>query len=229
MNSNPRTARLAGFLYLLLALSGMLSLMYVPSVLIVEGNAAETVANITASPSLYRIGIVSGLVCQTSFLVLAIVLYQLLRHVNGSHALAMLVFVVSSVPIMFIVSVNELEVLALVSGKAYLNSPEELYKQVLKSLSLRGHGILVAEIFWGLWLFPLGYLVYTSNMFPKVLGVLLMVSCLAYLIGVSVAIFAPHRIELTYPGAVVSAVAEFSFLLWLMIKGVKQQGAIQYA
>jgi hypothetical protein len=224
MNSNNKTARIAGVLYLIVAVAGMFGLMYVPSKLIVSGDATTTANNIMASEGLYRLGIVAELVCQTSFLLLAIALYKLLKHVNKLHAISMVAFVVVAVPIAFMNAVNEFAVLVLLSGDDYLRTftTEQLQAQMTIFLKLHDYGNIVAFIFWGLWLFPLGYLVFTSGLFPKVLGVLLMAGCFAYLIDFSVTIFFPDHRWLTYPGSAISAIAEFSFLLWLLIKGVKK-------
>jgi len=224
MKSNNKTARTAGAIYLLLAITGVVSLMYVPSKLLVAGDATATANNIIGSALLYKVGIVSGLVCQTLFVVLVVILYKLLKHVDKTHALMMVAFVLVSVPIVFINSVNEFAPLILLSKQDYLStfSTEQLHSLVMVFRKLYQHGILVAEIFWGLWLFPLGYLVYHSNMFPRVLGVMLMLGCFGYLINVFVAIFIPEYTVITYPGTAIASLAEFSFVFWLLIKGTKE-------
>jgi hypothetical protein len=223
MKTPKQTARLAGLLYLVLAAAGMFSIMYVPSQLIVSDDPAATANNIMASPMLYRAGIVGGLVCQTVFVFLVLALYKLLRHVDKMYALAMVTFVVVAVPISFVNSLNEYAVLVLLEGDEYLRvfTKEQLYAHAMIFRNLYQHGILVAEIFWGLWLFPLGYLVYKSGMFPKVFGVLLMMGCFAYLIEFSVVNFLPEYNVITIPGSIVSALAEFGFLFYLLIKGVR--------
>lgn len=224
MTPTKKLARIAGALYLLLALTGMFSLMYVPSQLIVPGDATQTVKNIANAETLFRAGIVSGLVCQTCFVILVVLLYQLFKHINKLQALLMMAFVIAAVPISFLNSVNEFAVLLLLSGEPYLEAftTEQLNGMVMLFLKLYSRGILVVEIFWGLWLFPLGYLVYTSNMFPKILGILLMAACLAYLLNFFVTVFIPDYSVITIPGSIISALAEFSFLLWLLIKGSRE-------
>lgn len=224
MTPTKKLARTAGALYLLLAITGMFSLMYVPSQLIVPGDAMQTAKNITNAETLFRAGIISGLVCQTCFVMLVVLLYQLLKHVNKLQALLMVAFVITAVPIAFLNSVNEFATLILLSGDSYLQgfTTEQLNGLVMVFLKLHSRGILVAEIFWGLWLFPLGYLVYTSNMFPKILGVFLMVACFAYLLDFFITVFIPDYSVLTIPGSIISGVAEFSLVLWLLIKGSKE-------
>jgi hypothetical protein len=225
METSKKTARIAGVFYLIVALAGLFSLMYVPSQLVVENDALATVSNIKDSPLLYRTGIVSGLICQTSFIFLVLWLYKLLRHVNATASLAMLVFVVTSVPISFVNSLNEYAALVLLSNDSSLQgfTQGQLYAQIMIFRDLYYTGIQVVGIFWGLWLFPLGYLVYKSEMFPKLLGIMLMAGCFGYIIGFFVFNFLPGLSEIAVPGNILSALAEFSFLFYLLIKGVKQK------
>src|SRR5687767_495278 len=98
MDSKKKTARIAGVLYLIVVLTGLFSLMYVPSKIIVWDNAALTVNNIIESETLFRLGIVAGIICYTAFLILPIVLYKLLRPVNKTYAIGMVALAVVSVP-----------------------------------------------------------------------------------------------------------------------------------
>jgi hypothetical protein len=220
MNSNKKQAHIAGILYLLLAITGMFGLMYVPSKIFAD-NVTDTINNITASPTLFRMGIVSNLISQTLFVILAVVFYRLLSHVNKMQAYLMVAFVLVAVPISFANSLNYLAVLTLISGGSSFSGldTQTLHAYVTLFLELHTHGVHVVLIFWGLWLFPLGYLVYKSGWFPRIFGILLMLACFAYLIEFFVVIFIPQYYEITYPGSIISSIAEFSFLLWLTIKG----------
>lgn len=227
MEASKKTARLAGALYLILAITGMFSIMYVPSLIVVD-DPALTVKNIIESPNLYRAGIVSGLVCQTCFVFLAVVLYKLLRHVDATAALTMLVLVVVAVPISFINSLNEYAALILVQNKHYTSAftPEQLHAQISVFRAFYYETINVLGIFWGLWLFPLGYLVYKSGMFPKMLGTLLMLGCFGYLIGFVVANFLPNFTQISIPGNIVATVAEFAFIFYLLHRGVRSTSPV---
>ncbi|MEP6901822.1 MAG: DUF4386 domain-containing protein [Actinomycetota bacterium] len=227
MSSNKKTARIAGLLYLVVVLTGIFSLAYVPSKLIVRGDAAATVHNIAASESLFRLGIVSGIICYTFFLFLPLVLYQLLKPVNETYAKLMVILALVSVPISFVNLINKFAVLSLVSGADYLKvfDHDQLQAQVLFYLDLYNNGILVVQIFWGLWLFPFGYLVYKSSFLPKILGVLLMLGCFGYLID-----FIGSTLILNYSETVIShyvtlpaSLGEIGICLWLLIFGVKNK------
>ena len=183
MNSINKTARIAGFLYLI---PWVLSLTnyFLRQSLIVPGDAAVTANNITASESLFRLSIVSDLIVQVVFVLLVLVLYKLLKPVNKNHALLMVIFFLVSVPITMLNELNQFAPLLLLSGADYLTvfTSDQLQALVPLFRGLHEYGIMIAYIFWGLWLFPLGYLVFKSGFLPKILGVLLMIGCFGYLI-----------------------------------------------
>ncbi len=177
------TARLAGLLYLSLVISGITNLMYIPSKLIVWESAAETLDDIMNSELLFRLGIVSGIITFFTFLLLPLVLYRLLFEVNKMYAALMVIFAVISVPISFVNMLNKFSVLTLIGKANYLKDLDvsEIQLQVMFYLDSYNNGIEISQIFWGLWLFPFGYLVYKSGFLPKVLGILLMAGCFGYL------------------------------------------------
>jgi hypothetical protein len=211
-------ARVAGFLYLLLAVFSAFSILYIPS-LIVPGDAAVTVNNIMASESLYRISFVSGLIGQTVFILLVLVLYKLLKPVNKNHALLMVIFALVSVPIAMLNQLNQFAVLLLLSGADYLTvfTADQLQAQVMFFLDLSEHGVFIVQIFWGLWLLPFGYLVYKSGFLPRILGVLLMIGCFGYLIDFFTFFLLPN-----FDAALsqFTGIGEILMALWLLIKGV---------
>ena len=188
-----KTARIAGLLYLILIVSGIFSYMFVTSRLIVPGDTATTINNITASESLYVSGIFSWLVSETVFILLVYFLYKLLKPVNENHAFLMVMFVLVAVPIAFINELNKFAALLLLSGADYLKvfAADQLHAQVMLFLDLHEHGINIAAIFWGLWLLPLGYLVFKSGFLPRILGILLIVGCFGYLIDFVTFFFFP--------------------------------------
>lgn len=212
-----RTARLAGGLYLAMALFAGFGNMYVPSVLLVRGDAVATSRNIMESEGLFRSGIVSHLIGQTIFIFLVLTLYWFLKAVNERHAVLMVVLALLGTPMAFLNEVNHLAVLRLLSSShAGAFTPSQLQAQVMLFLDMRDSGILVTLIFWGLWLLPLGLLVFRSGFLPKLLGVLLAVSGACYLLDAVT--------QLLFPGfATISQftfVGELLFPLWLLIKGV---------
>ena len=226
MNSLKKAARTAGFWYLLMAITGPIGLLYVPSKLIVPGDATATASNIEASELLFRIGIVSNLVCQIAFIFLVLALYRLLKGVNQQHASLMVALVLVAVPIAFLNMLNPLAALLLLSDEGFLTvfEPDQLHALVMVFLNLQEHGNIIAEIFWGLWLFPFGWLVFKSGFFPKILGVLLIIACFGYLVHSLTFLLFPHyeAIVSSY-AAVPEAIGELSMVLWLLIKGVNVQ------
>lgn len=227
MDSNKKTARIAGLVYLMVVLNGIFSLAYVPSKLIVWDDASVTVHNIVASETLFRLGIVSGILCYTFFLVLPIVLYTLLKPVNEIYARWMVVFAVVSVPISFINILNKLAVLSLISGANHLNVLKnvQLQDQVLFYLNLYTQGNLIVQIFWGLWLFPFGYLVVKSGFLPKILGFLLMAGCFGYLINFFGSFLVPGYNEADISSFIrlPASLGEIGTCLWLLIMGAKEK------
>jgi hypothetical protein len=213
-----RTARLAGALYLAMAPFSVFGILYVPSVLIVPGDAAATASNIMASEGLFRSGILSHLIGQTIFIFVPLVLYRLLKPVNHSLAVIMVVLALLGVPIAFLNEVNHLAVLRLLNGPEHLAAftTDQLHAQAMFFLDLRSYGMSVAQIFWGLWLFPLGYLVYRSGFLPRILGVLVMIGGVGYLFDVVA--------FLRFPDSNV-AISQFMFVgevvfpVWLVVKG----------
>lgn len=217
MNSAKKTARIAGLLYLIVAVcSGFAA--SVRSSLVVSGNAAATVKNISASEMLFRTGIVSDLAGQTFHIFLVLVLYELLKAVNKNYALLMAVFALVPVPIACLNMLNQLAVLPLLSGTDYLKAFDvgQLHSQAMFLLNLHSSGVLIAQIFWGLWLFPLGYLVFKSGYIPGVLGILLIVAGLGYLID-SFGRFLLPNYNMTI--AMYTFVGELLLTFWLLIKG----------
>lgn len=226
MEANKKTAHLAGFLYFLVVVMGIFSLMYVPSQLIVWDNPAVTVENIRTSEFLFRLEILSGLLCYFFFLLLPFVLYQLFKKVNKTYAVLMVVLAVVSVPISYGNFVNKFDVLSLIGNSEYLNiyTPEQIQAQVMLALESYWSGNLVAQVFWSLWLFPFGYLVFKSGFLPKLLGVFLMVGSCGYFID-----FLGRTLCSDYSSwwisdyiTIPASIGEIGTCLWLLIMGIKE-------
>lgn len=219
-----RQARIAGLLGFLILAAGTFS-GWVGSSLIVPGDAAATVSNLRASEGLFRLGIVAGLVMYTVFIVYALALYRLLEHVGRGHAVLMVALALVGVPIAMLNQVNQAAVLLLLNGAGGAEGfPADLLEaQVSLFLGLHRQGNLVAVVFWGLWLFPLGLLVYRSGFLPKVLGVLLMIGCFGWLAVVVQRLLLPDFEALSL-ARYAAHLAELSFILWLLVRGVDPHG-----
>ena len=217
MNPN-KTARIAGVLYLFIAVSGIFNAMVGPSSLIVLGDASTTVNNIMASESLFRFGIVNDLIAQTVGILLVLALYKLLKPVNKNQALLMVIFALVGIPIVMLNLLNQFAALLLLSGAGYLTvfAVDQLQALVMLFLNLDEHGFFIAHIFWGLWLFPMGYLVYKSGYIPRILGILLIIAGFGYLIDFVTFFFVPSF----GPIKMFTFIGEVLFPLWLLIKGV---------
>jgi hypothetical protein len=191
---NPdKLARIAGLLYVLLIPLGVFGIIYIPGSFIVSGDGAATASKIMANETLFRFSIVSALLTQLVNLVLVLFLYKLLKPVNKNLAVLMVVFIIVAVPIAMINELNNIIVLLLLNGDGYLSvfSSEQLHSVVLLFLDLHEYGIYLAGIFWGLWLFPMGYLIYKSGFIPKIIGVLLIIACVGYLLDSFIYIMMP--------------------------------------
>lgn len=215
-------ARMAGVFYLILAVAGGFSELYVRSVVTVSGDAAATADNVVAHSTLMRFGFLADLVNITFFLFVALVMYSILKPVNDKAALAMVMFNAMAVAIMSVNMLNHLGALLIATEPGYTAGLAEESTDALVSLllDLHGHGYGIAQIFFGLWLLPLGYLVYRSGYFPRALGIMLMIGSGGYLADVVITLLSP-RLEssLSLYLAMPSGLAEVLFLTWLLIKG----------
>lgn len=214
--SLPTLARLAGFLYLLVIPLGIFAL-YVSSTLIVPGDAVRTANHIIASEMLFRLSIVSTLISPILLTVMVVLLYRLLKPVNQTMARLMVMFLLAGVSITMLNTLTEFAALHLLSGADYLTvfTTEQLQALARLFLRLNSSGGNIAFIFWGLWLLPLGYLVFKSGFLPRILGVLLMIACFGYLID-SFAAFLGIGVSV----GLYTALGEALFPLWLLLKGV---------
>jgi hypothetical protein len=222
MHVNKRIARIAGLWYLLLGITSGFSWMYLTRIF-VAGNATLTVSNILASEPQYLMAIISNIIGQISFIFLVLALYRLLKHVDETQAKLMLTLVVVSVPIMFTNIFFQTGVLVVLSGADYLKafSADQLSSLAMLFINLNITGVHIVGIFWGLWLFPLSYLVYKSKYFPKILAVLLIVSGVCYLTGSLTSLIIPEvYVVIEKFLSLPEAIGESAMILWLLIKGI---------
>jgi Domain of unknown function (DUF4386) len=224
MNSLKRLARIAGFLYLLNGIFAGFAFGYVSAKVYVSGVAATTSANVVANSGLVRVGVVADLFQATIWVFLALVLYILLKDVHQSAARAMVALVAVGAAIVCLNDVFQFESVRVATDRSYDAALGAAGSSALVLLLLEIHhyGFLIAQIFFGLWLVPLGYLAYKSEMFPKALGVLLVVGGACYLVGTLAVFLVPDdgekiNVLVTIP----SAIAEIAMVLYLLVVGVK--------
>jgi len=210
-------ARVAGALYLVANLFAPFTLLYLPSRFIVRGDAAATANSIMASESLFRVGIVGNLFTFIANILLALALYQLLKVVNRNMASLMVILFLVGVPIAMLNELSQLAVLQLLSGADYLKAfaPDQLQAIVYLSLGVHDQGLLIAHVFFGLWLLPMGYLVFRSGFIHRIVGVLLVIAGVGYVVQ-SFAAFLGYNVNII----LFTGLGELVFLFWLLIKGV---------
>jgi hypothetical protein len=223
MHPTVKAARIAGAVYLSMVLTAPFSLIYVPGKLIVRGNAAATAENILAHETMFRLSILGDLVGQVIFICLAIALYRLLSGVNKTWAGLMVAFVLVSAAVGFLNTLNNIAALVLFRGGEFLTVFDKAQRDALGMLFIRlhTHGIFIDEIFWGLWLFPFGLLVFRSGFLPRFLGAWLMINCFGYVVLSVTALFFPDYYEAAFRYSQPVLFGELAIMLWLLIKGAK--------
>jgi hypothetical protein len=221
-----KNARIAGLLYLVGSLFGIVRLVYVPNRLFVYGNATATAKNIAEHELLFRFGIVSYLLCAALWIFVTLALYRLFKGV--SKGLSVLMVILGSLmvtPIFFVNTVNDAAALLFVRGGGYLSVFDKPQREALARLFLDLHHQLdlANEIFWGLWLIPYGLLVYKSRFLPRILGVWLIIACFAYLALSFTGFLLPAYEDQVNNIAQPILMGELATMLWLLIMGAKEK------
>lgn len=213
-------ARIAGFLYLLANLPAPFALLYLPARFIVVGDAGATANNIMASESLFRLGFVSLLSYPIGNIFLVLALYQLLKVVNKNVAALMVIFSLVGISIAMFNELNSIAVLQILGKAEYLKvfPTEQLHALAYFFMRLHTQGLNIAQIFWGLWLLPMGVLVFKSGFLPRILGMLLVVGCFGYVVQ-SFAAFLGYNLSIIF----FTSWGELALLAWLLIKGVNAE------
>jgi len=222
---SPRSlARIAGVLYLLVGVLGGFALAFVYPKLYVAGDASATAANVAANSELLRVAVPANLIQAAIWVILAVTLSRMLQHVNRTAAATMVVLAAIGAGITMLNEIFGFEALRVVTGEVDMTSlgSSSSNALVLLLLDAQHYGVLIAQIFMGLWLVPLGYLAYKSGWFPKTLGILLVVACFCYLVGTLAAFLLPDSGQkintlVTMP----CGVAEIWMVLSLLVIGVK--------
>ncbi len=222
MNSIKKTARIAGLFYFMYVIASIIADLFGHFVF---ADASATVNNIMAHESLFRIGVVISLFSYVLFLLAAWYLYVLLKPVNKNIALLFLLLNLGGVAIYCFSTLNLFASLLLLSGADYLKvfQPDQLQAQAMLFLYIYKNGYMIAQIFFGAWLFPLGYLVFKSGFLPRILGVVLMIHCFTWLLFVFQFFLFPGFVGITYVSFPLGFVAEVGLTLWLLIMGAKDQ------
>jgi hypothetical protein len=224
MTSSRNPGRVAGFWYLLLVFIGPLRLIYIPNKLFVHGNATATANNIAAHEWLFRFGMAGDLAGAVVLILLVLAFYRLFTGVNQYLAVMVVIFGgVMPALIYFVNVVSDAGALMVVRGPEFLSVFDKPQRDALMMLFLRlhDHQVTAAEILWGMWLFPLGTLVYRSRFLPRFLGGWLIINGFAYVILSLIGLLLPQYEDKAFLFAQPALFGELAFMLWLVIKGAK--------
>jgi hypothetical protein len=218
--SQHQAITLLRILYPLWAIIGMFSILYIPDTLIVAGDSTATANNIMANELLFRMGIAGSLITQLIQIAAVLVLYKLFKPVNKNQAVLMVVFALVGVPIAMLNELNKFAALLLLNGADFLKvfGTDQLNALVMFVLNLNEQGIFIASIFWGLWLFPMGYLIYKSGYFPRILGVLMTIAGFSYVLGSFTHFLLPNY-EAIFQVLELLTNGEVIFMIWVFLKG----------
>src|SRR5438309_6680954 len=220
--SSPKTlARIAGLLYLGTSVPFVFAVQ-VRSRIIEPGDATDTVHNIRASATLFRVALVADLVSWAGFLVTALALYLLLKHANQLPAVAMVAFVAVMVAVGYSNTVNQYSAITIAMSAEYANGLGQAGANalVLMFTDVQGNGLDINELFFGLWLLPLSYLVIKSRYFPRVIGVLLIIAGLSWIAQFLIILLAPS-LEGVISFLGVGSNGELVFIGWLLVRGAR--------
>lgn len=223
ITSLKRTARLAGLLYFLWIMTAIYGLVYVQSLTIVQGDAVATAKKILANEFIFRTGVINSIIGSTLWLLIGLTLYRLFKHVNERQAKLLVALIIVQIPVVFFTEALSITSLMLFKGNI-LKTFELSQRQDLAMLFLKinNYATITLEMYWGLWLFPFGLLVYRSGFIPRILGVFLILNGIAYIIHFSTHLLLPNYQELVFQIATPFWVlGEISITLWLLIIGVK--------
>jgi hypothetical protein len=231
MNSTKKTARLAGLLWFLVAVTTGFSLIYVRPKLIVSGDAAATVKNIIAFESLFRAAIASSILTQIFLLFFGLTIFRLFKGINKTLATVFLTSLLVGVAIGVVNSLNNIGALLVVSNPDYPKAfqPEQINALAMTFLRLNNFGIGLNEIFTAVVLFSLGLLIIRSGYLPRVLGILLMIGACAFPINTFTKILIPqfYPVLMTQITMFLNAFGPPATILWLLIVGVKEPQPIR--
>ena len=225
MNSINKIARTAGLFYLFYVISSVVANLFGKFVFV---EAPVTVDHILTHAFQFRIGFVINLFAAVLFLLAAWALYRLLKPVNQGPALLFLLFNVAGFAVWLFSSLCLFASLVLLNNPAILNAfqPDQVQALAVFFVNLYKNGVYMAQVPYGVWLFPLGYLVLQSKFLPRILGMLLIADGVCQFVYVCQRFIFPDLGIIAYPCLVISFIAEVSLALWLSIKAVKPRGSV---
>ena len=228
MFPNKKTARIAGLLFLMMVVFGLIAEIFFRQKLFASNDITVTANNILSNIFLYRAGITCDLLMALSYLFTALALYKLLYSVNKDLAAMMVVFAAAGSILLMFNTLNEFAPLYILSGNDYVSAFDPSQKQSLAMLfyNIYLHGYMIGQIFFALWVLPLGFLIIKSGFIPKVFGMLFIIETIFGFMSVIVHFLIPNGTMETLmllPGTL----AEFTFMFWLLIRGINESKVIK--
>lgn len=217
MFSIKTLSRITGITYLLMIPFGVMGILYISNAYIVPNDVIATIDRIKNNIPLFHFSIFSSLIVQLIQIVLVLLLYKLLSHASKTAGILMIAFIIPAVSIAMLNEINYFIISSLLSNASYVAhfSTEQIQGLIGMFLEMHQIGVMIAQIFWGIWLFPMGYLAYRSGYIPRIIGILLMIGCFGYLFD-SIMYLLHIPVPLT--------ISEYTFLgevalpLWLVFK-----------
>jgi len=217
-------ARIAGVLYLLIIFFGIFSEVFIRSQLIVEGNATATATNVLASEGLFKFAFIADSIMLLSDVAIAVFFYVLLKPVSTTLALLAAVFRLTQASVLGVNLLNYYVALLLIKGEGYISTffeAEQLQTMALFFLDIHSHGYDLGLIFFGFSCFILGFLLIKSKRFPSILGYGLIGAGIVYEVGSFMRFLFPEHLTVIEPFYIIPLIAELSFCLWLLVRGVR--------
>lgn len=218
--TTPNTiARRAGLLYLLLVPLGFFGLLYVPTVLVVANDVAATYLNLQTHEMSVRLSILAALCIQLIQIFIALALYDLFKPIDKRWSQLIVLFTVAAMPIALLNELSRVAILYLINDNAFTATlaAEPLQQAVQFLLNLNDDGMMIAHIFWGFWLLPMGVLILKSGYVPAFIGWLMILAFGGYVADTLAWILLPNE---TYDFALFTFWGEIILPLWLVFKGV---------
>lgn len=223
INSRKSTARLAGLLYLIWIATGLYGMFYIPSQIDLEGDAASAAQNMLSHEFLFRTSIINDLISSAIWVFMVLVFYRLFKSVNERLAKLLVALVIVQIPIVFIAESFNITSLLILKGEILKTfEPGQRQELAMLLLKINEYGAPAFEVYWGLWLLPLAILVFRSHFLPRFLGVWLAINGFAFLFLSITSLLLPEYKDVAFKIAFPAMLGEVAFMLWLLIKGAKQ-------
>lgn len=223
MTPNKKAARLAGLFFLLMVVFGLFAEIFFRQKVFVANDAAATAGNILANVFLYRVGIVSDIIMSLCYLFTALALYRLLVSVNKNLAQMMVLFASAGCVLLLSNILNEFAPLSLLSDgmQPGVFTDGQLQSMAMFSYNTYNHGYMIGQVFFALWVLPLGILIHRSKFIPKVFGILFIIEAVCGLLSVVAHFLLPNE-SIEFALLLPCTIAEMAFLFWLLIRGINQ-------